>query len=83
MVDAYGMWMAWGYMKVAPTRTFANEWKTFFDHAQYVVVSSPKTNVIPWTRELNTWFADHYHPIFVGTTLYIYQKDASSTSSGA
>ena len=85
VVDAYGMWMAWGYMRVAPTQKFLAEWRSYFEKAQYVVLSYYQFkpfeagitfNVIPWDRNQIAWFKSHYHLRFHERYVYIYAKDS-------
>ena len=52
----YGMWMKWGYQLEPPTQAFANQWKSYFEDAQYVVLSSPNDTNIPWTKESSRLF---------------------------
>jgi len=77
VVDPYGMWMKFGYQVTPPTQTFANEWRTTFNRAQYVVLSNPNDFNIPWTKGLHTYFNDHFHQVFGKNYVYIYRRDAA------
>jgi len=84
VVDPYGMWMSWGYMRIPPARKFVAEWQSYFESAQFVVLNSDSLEafkrgvapeVIPWDRHLITWFRAHYHLKFHQHYVYIYEKD--------
>jgi hypothetical protein len=89
VVDPGGLWLAWGYQLVPPALAFVAQWKTYFEHARYVVsldpMSGPKstyldtwrTSVIPWDGALLTWFANHYSLIYGRGGLYIYSNKES------
>jgi hypothetical protein len=75
VVDPYGMWMKWGYQLTPPTQTFVDEWQTYFEKAQYVVLASPNDSNIPWTKGLRSYFNDHYHRVFGKEYVYIYRRE--------
>jgi hypothetical protein len=56
-----------------PTQTFANEWRAYFEHAQYVVLSNPIDSNIPWTKSLHAYFNSHYQKVFGKNYVYIYR----------
>lgn len=75
LIDPFGMWLAWGYhLKPAPP-VFVAQWKTYFEHAQYVVLEGPKTGVIPWSHGLHKWFISHFHLLHGKYPAFIYQRD--------
>jgi hypothetical protein len=74
VVDPYGMWMKWGYQLAPPTKTFVNEWKTYFEKAQYVVLGSPDDANVPWTKGLHSYFNDHFQLVFGKNYTYIYRR---------
>jgi hypothetical protein len=74
VVDPYGMWMKWGYQLEPPTQAFANQWKSYFEDAQYVVLSSPNDTNIPWTKNLHAYFDDHFHQVVGKNYVYIYRR---------
>jgi hypothetical protein len=73
-VDLDGMWMAYGYQLIPPAPTFSAEWKSYFETAQYVVLSTPYASDIPWTPSLTTWFKKNYYLVFGQPYVYIYAK---------
>jgi hypothetical protein len=52
VVDPNGMWLAWGYGLIAAAPNFTAEWQSYFESAQYVVMTTPYATVIhldtPW-----------------------------------
>ncbi len=74
VVDPYGMWMKFGYKVVPPTQTFANQWKSYFKDAQYVVLSGPNDPNIPWTNGLRAYFDDHFQLDLGKNYVYIYRQ---------
>lgn len=75
VVDPYGMWMKWGYQLKPPTQTFVNQWQTYFEKAQYVVLALPDDANIPWTKGLRSYFNDHYHLVFGKDYVHIYRRE--------
>ncbi|HVA52082.1 MAG TPA: glycosyltransferase 87 family protein [Acidimicrobiales bacterium] len=77
VVDPYGMWQEWGNHLKPPAPTFVAEWRSYFQSAQYVVLSFPHTPYIPWNKSLTLWFAKNYHLIHASDHVFIYAKVAS------
>lgn len=78
LVDPLGMWMAWGYQTKPATATFAQMWKSYFERAQYVVLSTPGDALIGWNPNLVTWFSDHFHLTYHHDYVVIYRADVKS-----
>jgi hypothetical protein len=76
VVDPSGMWMAWGYQLIAPARAFTAEWKSYFETAQYVVLSHPGAAGIPWNKNLSDWFNKNYQLISSSSYVHIYKHVA-------
>lgn len=74
LVDPVGMWMAWGYELVPPKAAFVAQWKSYFEEAQYVVLSAPNASGVAWNPSLMTWFNDNYYQIFGSNGVYIYEN---------
>ena len=76
VIDPYGMWMAHGGLSTAaaPAPDFVATWRSYFAHAQYVVLSSPSTNMVPWDASLRRWFRGNYDLIYSGSLLFLYQR---------
>jgi hypothetical protein len=75
VVDPYGMWMRWGYQLKPPTSTFVDQWQTYFEKAQYVVLADPDDVNIPWTKGLRSYFLNHYHLVSGKHYVYIYRRE--------
>jgi hypothetical protein len=75
VVDPTGMWMACGYQLLSspPPRCVA-KWKSFFEAAQYVVLSLPDTPGVAWDPSLMAWFKSNYVLIYGEPYIYIYAK---------
>lgn len=78
VVDPYGMWQDWGYHLVPPSPKFTAEWRGYFEKANYVVLNSPRTAYIPWSKSLSTWFAAHYRLIYGKHYVFVYRHELTS-----
>lgn len=76
VVDPNGMWLAWGDGLIAAAPNFTAEWKSYFESSQYVVMTVPYAQVIPWDQSLTSWFASNYYLLYGQSYVYIYAKDA-------
>ncbi len=74
VVDPVGMWFAWGYGLVPPAPAFTAEWKSYFEAAQYVVLSQPFTPAIPWDENLRRWFERNYRFVASDAYVLVYEK---------
>jgi hypothetical protein len=74
VVDSGGVWMAWGYGAIPPAPAFAAQWKSYFEVAQYAVLSSPRAQWVPWDASLTAWFNKHYRLISDREDIYIYKR---------
>ncbi len=74
VVDPFGMWMKWGYKLTPPTRTFVDQWQSYFASAEYVVLSNPEDSNIPWTKGLHAFFNDHFRMVFGKNYVFIYHR---------
>jgi hypothetical protein len=75
-VDPLGMWMAWGYQTRPATATFAQTWKSYFERAQYVVLTNPGDSLVGWDANLTSWFSHHFHLTYHHDYVFIYRSDA-------
>lgn len=73
-VDPTGMWMAWGYNLILPSPTFVAQWKSYFETAQFVVLSAPYPADVAWNSGLMDWFSSNYYLLFGQRDVYIYAK---------
>jgi hypothetical protein len=77
VVDPTGMWMACGYQLLTPPppRCVAR-WKSYFETAQYVVLSLPHTPGVAWNPSLTAWFKSDYYLLFGQPYIYIYARNS-------
>lgn len=78
LVDPLGMWMAWGYQTRPAAPAFAQQWKSYFERARYVVLSAPGDALVGWDANVETWFSEHFHLMYHHDYVYIYRADATS-----
>jgi hypothetical protein len=78
VVDPNAVAMAQGYQLSTPAPAFVDEWQSYFEAAQYVVLSAPYTSGIPWDPSLETWFNSNYYLLFGNSNVYIYENRSTS-----
>jgi hypothetical protein len=78
LVDPLGMWMAWGYQTKPAAAAFAQTWKSYFERAKYVVLSTPGDALIGWNPSLLTWFSGHFDLTYHHDYVYIYRAEAKA-----
>jgi hypothetical protein len=78
VVDPDAVAMAQGYQLSTPAPAFVDEWQSYFEAAQYVVLSAPPASGIPWDQSLETWFNSHYYLVFGTSNVYIYENRSTS-----
>jgi len=83
IVDPYGMFLALNGGVVppstsAPAASFTDQWQIYFEEAQYVVLTFPFSEYIPWTTTLETWFRQNYTLVSSSPFAYIYQNRGNS-----
>ena len=66
LVDPFGMWLTRDNGQPPPGQpplppTFTAAWKSWFNQADYVVLSVPLSDYIPWTPALVRDFDEHFH----------------------
>lgn len=76
VVDPTGLWMACGYQLVAPPPRCVATWKSYFEAAQYVVLSLPYTPGVAWDPSLRAWFRSNYYLLFGQPYIYIYARNS-------
>ena len=77
VVDPFGMWLArdGGQPPGTPQpypADFSGLWMHWLTQADYVVLSVPYSNYIPWTRPMETYFARHYLLVSLQPRTYVY-----------
>ena len=83
IVDPYGMFLALNGGVVPPNNSppvarFTDQWLTYFQEAQFVVLTFPFSDYVPWSTGLTTWFRQNYVLISSSPFAYIYQHRNNS-----
>ena len=83
VVDPYGMFLALNDGVVppnasTPVASFTTLWQGYFQQAQFVVLTFPYSEYVPWTTALESWFNQNYTLISSSPFAYIYQNRDSS-----
>jgi hypothetical protein len=83
IVDPYGMFLALNDGVVppnasTPVASFTTLWQGYFQQAQFVVLTFPYSEYVPWTTALESWFNQNYTLISSSPFAYIYQNRDSS-----
>lgn len=78
-IDPYGTWFPENHMTPPPApapypSAFVDRWATWLRKADYVVLSVPRSDFIPWTPGLTAWFDSHYVLVGSGPSVYIYYR---------
>jgi alpha-1,2-mannosyltransferase len=79
VVDEYGMWLTDNNQTPPPAEppfpaAFTAKWRGFFERADYVTLSVPFSNYIPWTPELAAWFETNYTLELSLPRTYVYRR---------
>jgi 4-amino-4-deoxy-L-arabinose transferase-like glycosyltransferase len=78
-VDAYGLWLTDNHGAPPPVQppfpaAFTRKWRSWFERADYVALSVPFSNYIPWTPDLIAWFNANYTPVSSLPHTFLYQR---------
>ena len=77
-LDPFGAWFVGNDLGApgAPPfhQEFVDDWQRWLETADYVVLSVPQSNYVPWTPELLAWFDDHYVLVGEGPRTYVYYR---------
>jgi len=78
LIDPFGLWLAsedhanrGGALKPAE---LVETWQTYFDQADYVMMSVDYSSYIPWTPELRARFASDFNKVASQAGIVIYKK---------
>jgi hypothetical protein len=79
VVDAYGMWLTDNEAKPPPAQppypsAFTAKWRAWLERADYVALSVPLSNYIPWTPELAAWFETNYTLELTLPRTFVYRR---------
>jgi alpha-1,2-mannosyltransferase len=82
LVDAFGLWLTDndGVPPPAHPRSeeFVAKWRAWFERADYVVLTLPNSDYVPWTTELVSWFKSNYRLVASRPRLYVYRHQPRS-----
>jgi hypothetical protein len=78
LVDAFGLWLTDNdgigpNAQVPHSEHFVAKWRSWLERADYVVLSAPQSNYVPWTMELIAWFNGNYRLVASGPKTYVYR----------
>jgi hypothetical protein len=87
-VDPFGMWIARDNGQPPPaTRpfptAFVNDWRSWLERADYVVLSIPQSDYLPWTPDLVAWFNKNYLLMSSQPRTYVYNHFTRVSSGTA
>jgi len=88
VVDPFGMWLTRNDGQPPPASppyppAFTAAWRNWFNRADYVVLSVPYSDYIPWTPQLAADFNEHFHLVATQTRVFVYKRDDRAPSHGA
>jgi alpha-1,2-mannosyltransferase len=77
VVDPFGMWLSRDNGQPPPAAPpfppeFSAAWRRWFEQADYVVLSVPFSDYIPWTSQLQAYFDSHYVLVSSQAHSYVY-----------
>lgn len=78
-LDPYGAWLPENDMTPPPAsppyrRAFVDRWAAWLRQADYVVLSVPHSDFIPWTPALTAWFDSHDILVASAPSVYVYYR---------
>lgn len=80
LVDAFGLWLTDNDGVPPPAQpqseAFVAKWLSWFERADYVVLSVPQSDYLPWTPSLISWFSANYHLVASQPNVYVYKHTA-------
>jgi Glycosyltransferase family 87 len=87
-VDPFGLWLTDNHATPPPANppfpeAFTSKWRAWLESADYVVLSVPQSNYIPWTPDLVAWFNTTYRLTLDLPRTYVYERIAPHSSGRA
>ena len=78
LADAFGLWLTDNDGIPPPAQpqstAFVAEWLSWFQRADYVVLTVPQSDYLPWTPSLISWFNANYHLVASQPYVYVYKR---------
>jgi hypothetical protein len=82
IADAFGLWLTDNNgipPPGQPSDTFVAEWQSWLEQADYVVLSVPRSDYLPWTPSLTSWFNANYSLVASQPHVYVYRRTAQAS----
>lgn len=83
VVDAFGLWLTDnnGVPPPGPVRSqaFTAEWSAWLHKADYVVLSYPLSDYLPWNPGLIAWFNGNFTLVASRPSVYVYKRARTSS----
>jgi hypothetical protein len=77
IVDAFGLWLIDNDGIPPPAQAesdaFVAKWFSWLEEADYVALSVPQSDYLPWTPNMTSWFNSNYHLVASQPNVYIYK----------
>lgn len=88
VVDPFGMWLSRNNGQPPPASppyppVFTAAWQGWFGSSDYVVLSVPYSNYVPWTSGLVSYFNKNFYLLSSGPRTYVYDHSNRPPSPGA
>jgi hypothetical protein len=86
VVDPFGMWITRDHGNPPPAqgpypRSFVDAWYSWFRRVDYVVLSIPQSDYIPWSPRLLTYFQRNFTLVASEARTYIYDRKTLDSSA--
>jgi Flp pilus assembly protein TadD len=82
LVDAFGLWLTDNNGVPPPAQpqseAFVAKWLSWLEKADYLVLSVPQSDYLPWTPSLLSWFSANYHLVASQPHVYVYKRTAQA-----
>jgi alpha-1,2-mannosyltransferase len=78
LVDAFGLWLTDNHGVAPPAKppyseAFVATWRSWLDHADYAVLADQRSDYVPWTPELVSWFDANYRLVGSQPRVYVFR----------
>jgi alpha-1,2-mannosyltransferase len=81
LVDAFGLWLTDNRGVTPPARpvsdAFVAKWRSWLERADFLLLTVPQSDYVPWTPELTAWFDASYRLVASAPRLYVYRRVAA------
>ena len=78
IVDPDGLWLAYDKARTPPDpppypAVLVAMWRSYFERAQFALLSLPEPELIPFDKNLRRWFLEHYKLIVYQPGIFVYR----------